>query len=294
MLPLLIGLGILVWFVAFISHLEATDPNRELRREIRARKRRERQLNRVHSQPGCRCRYRQRPRVHCRNKRERALDEKQAKREKRRAARRPPIVNQPAWINRKRSPLPPTLFIPYCVCPNCRVEALHWLGESGPASSTSENDVARTCRSCEHIWGQDVGLPKPDWNLISAVASIEKKDLVPLAVSIEEGMKRDIIAALEEQGWGNDPLRRETACRLVETEGAAKEATKGKPSWCRIHKRWEYPGDMERTWAEQRETKTCKNDRQACRTVPGFSGKCVIHQRTKRGVVHQLPPIGMA
>ncbi len=87
---------------------------------------------------------------------------------------------------------PASFFMPFCVCPKCKVEALHWMesmnmsdedvlkyfakvAHASPAAnwlySTREEklahvrqlkelqgEVLRTCRECGHTWGQNVGL----------------------------------------------------------------------------------------------------------------------------------------
>lgn len=52
-------------------------------------------------------------------------------------------------------------FMPYCICPGCHVEALHWMRDaysynydSWPRYATY--DVLRTCRECQRQWPQNV------------------------------------------------------------------------------------------------------------------------------------------
>lgn len=59
----------------------------------------------------------------------------------------------------KRPPLfPPDFFTPYCVCPKCEVEALHWIENANGYSAFQNFEVARICRECNNSWGQ---MPKP-------------------------------------------------------------------------------------------------------------------------------------
>lgn len=64
---------------------------------------------------------------------------------------------------------PASFFMPFCVCPKCKVEALHWMEErQGQFILTpggkkrfigrGSTEVLRTCRECGHTWGQNVGL----------------------------------------------------------------------------------------------------------------------------------------
>lgn len=47
-------------------------------------------------------------------------------------------------------------FQPYCICPDCHEEALHWLGEPTVSRGWRNHDVVRTCRSCGKQWGQNL------------------------------------------------------------------------------------------------------------------------------------------
>lgn len=90
---------------------------------------------------------------------------------------------------------PASFFMPFCACPKCKVEALHWMKSSkidmddeealldwfdevvvynrlvdglystreamltqARAWATNRSEVTRTCRECGHTWGQNVGL----------------------------------------------------------------------------------------------------------------------------------------
>lgn len=49
------------------------------------------------------------------------------------------------------------LFMPYCVCPHCDVEALHWIRPTRwAASDGTTGEVFRECRECGRDWAQRV------------------------------------------------------------------------------------------------------------------------------------------
>lgn len=95
------------------------------------------------------------------------------------------------WVSRCRQTelsLPSTFFMPYCVCPSCTAEDLHWMEKPDWERMTKifktiqqqsiygraleitpeekawlnidprNTDVIRTCRKCANIWGQKVGI----------------------------------------------------------------------------------------------------------------------------------------
>ncbi len=65
---------------------------------------------------------------------------------------RPKVLVGPQRPAQKLAVFPSTFFMPYCVCPSCETEGLHWMARS------DISDVTRTCRDCGHQWGQNVGL----------------------------------------------------------------------------------------------------------------------------------------